>query len=195
MDKLIRMGTKAVFAIAVSIGVIATIVSLIAIANFSATPESEQLPMEETIEEIVIPQKGPLGNAHVHASIHIMIHGYKVDFSIPARQSKSSWIHFEEVDGNTIHRHATGVPLADLFSSLSMRVDVNCFVHPDGTSFCNKQDDSLKFFINHQKVPRIDDYIISDNDVILISYGNETPQEIEAQLVDLDSHLSTPENS
>ena len=52
------------------------------------------------------PGAGKLGGEHEHASLLVRIFGDKFDFSVPSYQIKSSWIHFEESDGTTIHRHA-----------------------------------------------------------------------------------------
>lgn len=128
---------------------------------------------------------GPLGSDHAHASILVRIFGDKFDFSLPAYQIKSSWIHFEGQDGNTIHRHATGVTLGYLFDTLNLQVDSECFVFQDGREFCTNDDYELKFYINDQQVDGIRDYVIEEGDRILISYGAETQEEIQRQLEEL----------
>jgi len=133
------------------------------------------------------PGAGLLNDEHAHTSILVRIFGDKFDFTSPAFQIKSSWIHFEGQDGDTIHRHSTGVTLGYLFGTLSLTVDDECFVFPDGRQFCNNEDYSIKFFINHEQVPSIHDYIGNENDRVLISYGNESPEEIEKQLLELDN--------
>jgi len=135
------------------------------------------------------PGAGVLNDDHAHTSILVRIFGDKFDFSSPAFQIKSSWIHFEGQDGDTIHRHSTGVTLGYLFGTLGLTVNDECFVFPDGRQFCNNDDYSLKFFINHQQVPDIAGYVGNENDRVLISYGNESPEEIDAQLLELDNLL------
>ena len=135
------------------------------------------------------PGAGKLGDSHEHASLLVRIFGDKFDFSVPSYQIKSSWIHFEESDGTTIHRHASGVTLGYLFDSLNIGMDSKCYVFPDGRQFCNNEDYSLKYYINHQPVSDINDYIFEDGDRILISFGPETPEEIEEQLLELDSQI------
>ena len=133
------------------------------------------------------PEFGILGNEHIHASILVKTHGDKFDFSSPAFQIKSSWIHFEGQDGDTIHRHSTGVTLGYLFETLGITVNDECYILPNTEIFCTNNDSSLKFYINHNQVPDIRGHVIQDGDRILISYGNETPDEIEKQLAELDS--------
>jgi len=54
--------------------------------------------------------------------------------------------------------------------------------------FCTDDNFSLKFYINHQQVDGNEflGYIGQEDDRVLISYGNETPEEIEEQLQELD---------
>ena len=132
---------------------------------------------------------GKLGDEHEHASLLVRIFGDQFDFAVPSYQIKSSWIHFEESDGTTIHRHSSGVNLAYLFDSLNIGIDEECFNFPDGRQFCTNEDYSIKYFINHEMVDDIRDYVIKDEDRILISYGSESQEEIEEQLLELDAQI------
>ena len=127
-----------------------------------------------------------LGAEHIHASMLVNIFGDKFDFSTPNYQVKTPWIHFENQDGDTIHRHSTGVELEFLFNSMNIATDENCFVFPDGRQFCTNNDYTLKFYINQQKVDDIRTYVIQEDDRILISYGNEDQETIDNQLAELN---------
>ena len=135
------------------------------------------------------PGAGKLGDEHEHASLLVRIFGDKFDFAVPSYQIKSSWIHFEDSDGTTIHRHASGVMLGYLFSNINIGIDDKCYIFPDGRQFCTNEDYSLKYFINHEPVKDINDYVLEDGDRILITYGSETPEQIEEQLMELDSQV------
>ena len=130
---------------------------------------------------------GKLGDEHIHTSLLVSIFGDKFDFSTPNYQVKTPWIHFENQDGDTIHRHSTGVELEFLFNSMSIGLDENCFVFPDGRQFCTNEDYSLKFYINQQLVEDISKYIIQEDDRILITYGNEDQLAIDQQLAELNA--------
>jgi len=132
---------------------------------------------------------GKLGDEHEHASLLVRIFGDTFDFSSPSYQIKSSWIHFEDTDGTTIHRHSSGVTLGFLFDTLNIGIDDECYRFPDGRQFCTNEDYSLKYYINHQLVNGIRDYVFEDGDRLLITYGNETPEQIEDQLIELDSQI------
>jgi hypothetical protein len=129
---------------------------------------------------------GVLGSEHTHAVISVKIFGDSFDFSAPAYQIKSSWIHFEGRDGTTIHKHATGVTLGYLFETLSLGLDDQCFVFQDGRSFCSNEDYKLSFFVNGEQLPDIRELEIVEDDRILITYGAETPEEIQSQLLELN---------
>jgi len=135
------------------------------------------------------PGAGKLGDEHQHASMLVRIFGDKFDFSATTYQIKSSWIHFEESDGNTIHRHSSGVTLGYLFETLGIGIDENCYIFSDGREFCTNEDYSLKYYINNETVNNINDYVIQDDDRILISYGNETRAQITDQLNELTSQI------
>ena len=130
---------------------------------------------------------GVLGSEHSHAAILVKIFGDSFDFSAPAYQIKSSWIHFEGRDGGTIHKHATGVTTGYLFETLALGLDDQCFVFQDGRSFCTNEDYSLNFFVNDKQTADIRDLEITEDDRILITYGAETPEEIESQLLELNN--------
>jgi len=135
------------------------------------------------------PGAGKLGSEHIHSSLLVRIFGDKFDFAVPSYQIKSSWIHFEDSDGTTIHRHATGIETGYLFETLNIGIDSKCFIFPDGRQFCTNEDYSLKYYINHQRVSDINDYIFEDGDRILITFGSETPEQIDEQLKELDSQI------
>ncbi len=129
---------------------------------------------------------GALGSEHAHIGIVVNIFGDEFDFSAPAYQIKSSWIHFEGRDGSTIHKHATGVTLQFLFDSLLLDLNDQCFVFQDGRSFCTNEDYTLRLFINGEQVSDIRDYEGMEGDKILVLYGGQTPEEIEAILLKLE---------
>jgi len=129
---------------------------------------------------------GAMGSDHSHAAITVNIFGDEFDFTAPAYQIKSPWTHFEGRDGSTIHKHATGVTLGYLFDSLSLGLDDQCYVFQDGRSFCTNEDYTLRLFINGESVPDIRDYEVMEDDRVLVLYGGQTPEEIQAVLLKLD---------
>jgi|TARA_B100002052_G_scaffold87868_1_gene80777 hypothetical protein len=163
-----------------ALGILSAIGVIVAFACFEFVTSTNNVPGAPE-------NAGKLGDEHIHASLLVSIFGDKFDFSTPNYQVKTPWIHFENQDGDTIHRHSTGVELEFLFNSMSVGVDENCFVFPDGRQFCNNEDYSLKFYINEKLVEDIRQYVIQEDDRILISYGNEDQLAIEKQLAELNA--------
>ena len=164
----------------IAVGVLAVIAVIVGYSAYEFANMSQTAPGGPK-------DAGPLGSEHSHSAILVKIFGDKFDFSAPAYQIKSSWIHFEARDGTTVHKHATGVKLGYLFDTLGLGLDDKCFVFQDGRSFCTNEDYSLKLYVNGEKVNDLREYEPMDNDRILISYGGETPEEIEAQLLEVQN--------
>ncbi|CAI9831321.1 conserved hypothetical protein [Nitrosopumilaceae archaeon] len=128
---------------------------------------------------------GVLGSDHTHTAILVKLHGDRFDFSSPAYQIKSSWIHFEGSDGSTIHKHATGVTLGYLFESLAISLDENCFVFADGRQFCTNDEFTLQYFVNGEQVDDIRDYEPGESDRVLVTYGKG--EQVQGELLELES--------
>ena len=164
----------------IAIGVLAVIAVIVGYAAWMFVDMGESAAMGGPKDA------GPLRSAHDHAAILVKVFGDEFDFSAPAYQIKDSWIHFEGNDGSTIHKHATGVTLGYLFETLGIGLDDQCYIFKDGRQFCTNEDYSLVFYINGEQVSDIREYEIMEDDRILISYGAETPEEIESQLLQLE---------
>ncbi|MCH9658074.1 protein-disulfide isomerase [archaeon] len=164
----------------IAIGVLSIIAVIVGYAAFLFLTMTETAPGGPE-------NAGALGSDHSHAALLVKIFGDTFEFASPAFQIKSSWIHFEGNDGTTIHKHATGVELGYLFETLSIGLDDQCYVFPDGKQFCSNEDYELKFFINREQVPDIREHEVMEGDRVLIIYGGETPEEIEEYLSQLDN--------
>lgn len=164
----------------IAIGVLAVIAVIVGYAGWIFVNMTDNVPGGPE-------NAGALGSEHSHAGILVSIFGDEFDFSAPAYQIKSSWIHFEGRDGTTIHKHATGVTLGYLFETLSLGLDDQCFIFQDGRSFCTNEDYKLSFYVNGEQFPDIRELEIQEDDKILIVYGGETPEEIDALLLKLEN--------
>lgn len=127
-------------------------------------------------------QFGPLGSEHVHAAFAVKINGEKLNFSQPQYQVRSKYIHVENNDGNTLHRHATKVPVEEFFRSVGMNVTDKCFTLENNTSYCSDGNSNLEFYVNGNKTNSIANYVLKDNDRILIVYGNKNEMETQQDL-------------
>jgi hypothetical protein len=155
--------------------IVPAVAALLAIMAFSVFYYSENL--EKPSHKF-----GALGSEHVHAAFAVKINGVKLNFSQEKYQVRSKYIHVENNDGNTLHRHATGVPVGEFFKSIGMNVTDSCFTLENGTSYCSNGNSNLEFYINGNKTDSIANYVIKDDDRILIVYGNKNKMETEQDL-------------
>jgi hypothetical protein len=163
-----------------AIGILSMIGVIVAFACYEFVTSTNNIPGAPE-------NAGKLGEEHIHASMLVKIFGDKFDFTTPNYQIKTSWIHFEDQDGDTVHRHSTGVELEFLFNSMNIGIDENCFVFPDGRQFCTNEDYSLKYYVNQEQVKNIQTYVVQEDDRILITYGNEDQLGIDKQLAELNA--------
>ena len=169
----------------IAAGIFAVIIAIIAFASYHYYEKLTQTGTQMSGP----PGAGKQGDQHEHAAILVRIFGDKFDFSLPDFQVKSPYIHFESQNGDTIHRHASNVPLGFLFKSIKVGFDDECFIFPDKKpehTFCNNEDYSLKFYVNHEKVPSLTNYVLKEDDRILVLYGNENQTQVDNYLMELD---------
>lgn len=132
---------------------------------------------------------GPLGSAHEHAAFLVKVNGQNIDFSQPKYQVQSDYIHVENGDGSTLHRHATNVTFADFLKSVKMDIDMknNCLIFTNGTEYCDDNNNKLRTFINGNSTKSISDYVLNNNDRLLVTYGNETDEQSDKALDELNN--------
>jgi hypothetical protein len=155
----------------ISIAIIAAIVAGIAYGVYSYTQNPPRTA-----------NFGALGSTHEHTALKLFINGQTIDFSQPKYQVKSQYVHFENGDGDTIHKHATGIDIGFLFETLGIRFTSECIIMDDGTEYCNDGNNTLKFFVNGVRNNMYNNYVLMDGDRILLSYGSEGQEQTDEQL-------------
>ena len=126
-------------------------------------------------------------DTHKHATILAKVFGDRFDFTHSDFQLQDPRINFEHAEPDVIHRTSQDATIGLLFDTLGMQLSSQCFVFSDGREFCSSDEDELKFYVNDQKKEDISEYIFSEDDRILISYGSENESEIKEQLSELES--------
>lgn len=124
---------------------------------------------------------------HKHADIAIFINGRQIDLSKKKYQSneenhKHKYSHHHDQVGDIIHQHKSEVPLSEHFESLGMRLTDKCFQLDNGAEYCTNENNSLKMYVNGERVTNYSDFVFDDLDRILISYGPKTGPNIKEQL-------------
>ena len=142
-----------------------------------------------TAEQKMVSQYGvgEFGSDHTHAAIAVFVDGVQLNFGLPDFQIQSKYIHFENNNPYLIHKHATGVPLDMLFSSVGMKITTQCvgLSYLSSELLCADSEKSIAFLINGKYYAEISSYEINHNDRILISLGDS--EEISEQLEYLES--------
>lgn len=125
---------------------------------------------------------GLVGSAHDHADFKVYLDGQAVNFSQPQYQLRHPNIHVEGGDGDVIHMHSAHVTIGGFVQTLSLHFNSTCFVLDAEQSFCNGGGKTLKFYVNGQPNAQFDAYVLRHLDRILVSYGDETAEELQQQL-------------
>lgn len=131
---------------------------------------------------------GPLGSIHIHADLAVFLDGDEITPLQPKYYVRNQFVHVEAGvgPGTVIHMHATNVPLGFFLRSLGMNFNNECFRLDNGKEYCNEGDKSLKMFVKHaggqwEQNRQFHTYVFQDLDKILITYGNETDNQIQLQ--------------
>ena len=130
---------------------------------------------------------GILGSQHIHADLKFYVNGKSFNFADDKSYMKSSFIHLDNQQnkddaGGVLHMHATGVPLWIFFKSIGMDFNKECITLDNKEKICNDVNKKLKLFINGKENNEFENYVFKDLDKILISYGDESKEEIKNQL-------------
>lgn len=112
---------------------------------------------------------GELGSAHWHADFMVVINGDRVDFSKDKYMVQSRYVHFENGDGTTIHKHATGVPLAYFFKTIGWNLTNECLTTDTGTSYCTGEGGTLRIIVNGEEIDN-PQYKFKDADTTKVIY-------------------------
>ena len=141
--------------------------------------------------ENVAAKYGALGSAHEHAALLINLNGTDLDLAQQKYMVRSNYIHIENyngtLDGTTIHKHSSNVPISEFLKSIRMDASDGCFITDTNQRFCDDDQYKLNFYVNGDETEDIMSYIINDDDRILITYGKENTTEIDRQLQELNN--------
>lgn len=123
---------------------------------------------------------------HIHADVKMYINDAVYDLGQDKYQSTDEQeldehVHFHDNNGNIIHLHTAGVTLPDFFETLGIIMSNDCVV-VDGRSYCGTTGDVVEYYVNNIPQEAIDEYVIADEDRILITINPSGQQAIEQQL-------------
>lgn len=135
-----------------------------------------------SLEQILVDQYnvGKYGSDHSHAAILLVLEGEQLNFGLPQFQLSSKYIHFEDHNPYLIHKHATGVPLKMLFTSIGLSITQDCVLlkydfSNNMNEFCADSKKRVQVYLNNEKFQSdISEYEIKHNDRILITIDDKS---------------------
>ena len=130
---------------------------------------------------------GPLGSAHEHADFRVFINGKELNFAHPEYMVRDKYVHIEDMIGTKIHKHAIGITFGYFFKTLGFEFNKDCFILDNKEEYCNNDEKRLKFYVNSKMNYEYGNYEIREGDKYLVSYGDESEEEIQEQLESITS--------
>ncbi len=133
---------------------------------------------------------GELGSTHEHGVLLIKLNGTTLDLAKQPYMIRSNYIFIGaydgKLDGTTIHKHSTIVPMSEFFESIKMDISNSCFITDTDQHYCENDDYKLRFYVNGNEINDIMEYVMQDDDRILITYGKQNSTEIGEELKELN---------
>ena len=131
---------------------------------------------------------GTLGSTHIHADFAIFLNGEQLTPLPQEYFVASPYVHVETGPGagTVVHIHATNTPLKMFFNSLGMKFTPECFEVNRDNKYCSDGVSTVKVFVKHvnstwEQNFEYEKYAFQDLDKILITYVDETVEEIQLQ--------------
>lgn len=129
---------------------------------------------------------------HAHADFKVFLNGKELSFSVKKYDVANPFMHMHlnNPDGDKLI-HIEGLAnttISLFFQSLRMKFNATCFILDDIQNFCNQPNKQIRFLVNGKENLEFDYYIPQDSDRVLITYGNETAEEITKQMDSVTSY-------
>jgi hypothetical protein len=151
----------------------------------------------------------PRQATHFHADFALFIDGKEFNFNQPQFVSPdddlvAADVHIHPDRYTVVHVHYTNTTWARFFQSLGFQFqdqsmegvtpEQTCLTMPSGEKLCNSASKTFKFYVNGVQVKGIAGTNIADLDRVLISYGSETPAQVEqTQLTKVTDQACIPD--
>lgn len=94
--------------------------------------------------------------------------------------NQSEEVYMEEANTVIVKREKT--TWDEFFKTLPMKLTHECLTTGTGQIFCSNDKEKLRFFINNKENPSALNKEIKNGDVLLVSFGNKSDEEIKNEL-------------
>ena len=123
------------------------------------------------------PQIGPIGSTHQHIDLLIHVDGQIIDLNQTQYAHQSNYAHLHQNETDVIHIHAINIPLNWFMDSLNIPI-TDSSLTLDGQTYNEDELNKLHIIINGEEIDDIE-YVLQDEDKLLVLYGPENEEEIE----------------
>jgi len=148
--------------------------------------------VEESSPNLTLPIVGPLGSAHHHSTFLIFINGEFRRFDDERFFETSPLVHIHDYSFAEIHTHATNITFGFLFKTINIDFNNSCLVFDNSEYYCNNETHSLKFYVEGKPNDDFGNHLTADWDHYLITYGDESEEEIQSQIERIPDPLASP---
>ena len=126
------------------------------------------------------PQIGPVGSTHEHLDVLVYIDGEPLDLNQSRYAMKSGYGHIHGGEGDIMHLHAINIPLSWFMESLDLSITLDS-INVNGMEYSADENNVFLMFVNGDTITKVD-YVLADEDRILIYYGSGSDTDINRAL-------------
>lgn len=116
------------------------------------------------------------------ASFAIFTHNTFRVFTAPMYHNLSNDVFIQASNPNIIYVKKNNLTWNDFFKTFPFKLTKECLTTGTGQTFCTGLGGTLKFYLNGVREDNLLDRTINAGDQALISFGNESDTQIQAQL-------------
>jgi hypothetical protein len=126
------------------------------------------------------PQIGPVGSTHEHLDLLVYIDGEPLDLNQSRYAMKSGYGHVHGGEGDIMHLHAINIPLSWFMESIDLSITPDS-INVHGMEYSTDENNVFLMFVNGDTITKVD-YVLADEDRILIYYGSGSDTDIDRAL-------------
>ena len=126
------------------------------------------------------PQIGPVGSTHEHLDVLVYIDGEPLDLNQSRYAMKSGYGHVHGGEGDIMHLHAINIPLSWFMESIDLSITPDS-INVHGMEYSTDENNVFLMFVNGDTITKVD-YVLADEDKILIYYGSGSDTDIDRAL-------------
>lgn len=106
----------------------------------------------------------------IKASFTIMTNAITRNFTNPKYHNQSEDVFITRDNPSVIFVKKSGITYADFFATLPMKLNKECLITGDGERLCDKDNGTLRFFLNEKEDKDLLDREIEEGDSALVNF-------------------------